>query len=164
MVTFLSYFVIFNLSCKKYEFSLHLKWLTKNDFFAKKFYSLVFRREKYISFFMFKWVFWRCLQAVITLWGCERKYRLGWYLVDLPALPPRPLRGWGGGALWTGHLWFVWRLAVGRRRRPFVCFAPFGLFVSRLAPFAVSLILYPVWFVVVRAHICLKNCNDKILS
>ena len=110
MVTFLSYFVIFNLSCKKYEFSLHLKWLTKNYFFAKKFYSLVFRREKYISFFMFKWVFWRCLQAVITLWGCERKYRLGWYLVDLPALPPARSGGGGGGSM-DGSL--VVRLAVG---------------------------------------------------
>ena len=46
---------------------------------------------------MFKWVFWRCLQAVITLWGCERKYRLGWYLVDLPALPPARSGGGGGG-------------------------------------------------------------------
>ena len=82
------------------------------------------------------------------------------YLPSPPALPPRPLRGWGGGAVWTGHLWFVWRLAVGRRRRPFVCFAPFGLFVSRLAPFAVSLILYPVWFVVVRAQNMFRDISN----
>ena len=51
--------------------------------------------------------FWRCLQAVITSWGGERKYRLGWYQVDLPgSTPPRP-RGWGkwgiGGQIAVGR-------------------------------------------------------------
>ena len=49
-----------------------------------------------------------CLQAVITLWGCKRKYRLGWYQVDLP--PPARSGGGQGGGTMAGSL--VVRFAV----------------------------------------------------
>ena len=83
-------------------------------------------------------------------------------LTCLAPLPPARLGA--GGKVSLGQLGavcpthppgFTGPVAGGCRHRHVVCFAPFGVFVSRLAPLAVSLIPYSDRYVVTLAQ-CLK--------
>ena len=74
---------------RTYKLCTYALYTDRNNWGKMKRQKIIIRWNEYFIL-KFQWEFRRCLQAVTTPWGRERKYRLGWYQVDLHSLPSPP--------------------------------------------------------------------------